>query len=84
MKRLLLTLSLICFSWGAGANSAYADDYFQYINKGRPTQDCLEAKKNGIHLKSNYYFYEGFIYLLHFRENGDEIVLNCMFYEKYK
>lgn len=44
MKRLLLTLSLICFSWGAGANSAYADDYFQ-LTKSRPTQDCLEAKK---------------------------------------
>ena len=83
MKRLLLTLSLICFSWGAGANSAYADDYF-VLTKGRPTQECLEAKKNGIHLKSNYYFYEGFIYLLNFRTYENKIVLNCTLYEKYK
>ena len=82
MKRLLLTLSLICFSWGAGANSAYADDYFQYINKGRPTQDCLEAKKNGIHLKSNYYFYEGFIYELIIKTFGSTLGLKCYLYEK--
>ena len=81
MKRLLLMLSLICYSWGAGANSAYAD-YFQLTTKGRPTQDCLEAKKNGIHLKSNYYFYEGFIYMLYIRTYESEIVLKCFVYEK--
>ena len=81
MKRLLLTLSLICFSWGAGANSAYADDYF-VLTKDRPTQECLEAKKNGIYLKSNFYFYEGFIYNLDFRTTGSEILLDCNLYEK--
>ena len=83
MKRLLLMLSLICFSWGAGANSAYAEDYYQ-LTKGMPTQDCLEAKKNGIHLKSNYYFYEGFIYKLGIRSYESEFVLSCFVYEKYK
>lgn len=82
MKRLLLMLSLICFSWGAGANSAYAaEDYYQ-LTKGRPTQDCLEAKKNGIHLKSNYYFYEGFIYMLDTRSYESEFILGCYLYEK--
>ena len=81
MKRLLLMLSLICYSWGAGANSAYAD-YFQLTTKGRPTQDCLEAKKNGIHLKSNYYFYEGFIYELIIKTFGSTLGLKCYLYEK--
>ncbi|MDC1116220.1 hypothetical protein OAT37_05695 [Alphaproteobacteria bacterium] len=82
MKRLLLMLSLICFSWGAGANSAYAVEYFDLISISRPLQECLEAKKNGIHLKSNYYFYEGFIKKLGFREHANEIELVCYLYEK--
>ena len=83
MKRLLLTLSLICFSWGAGANSAYAEDYYQ-LTKGRPTQESLEAKKNGIHLKSYYYFYEGIIYQLGIRSYESEFIISCLIFEKYK
>ena len=45
MKRLLLTLSLICLSWGAGANSAYAVENFDLITRNGPLQECLEAKK---------------------------------------
>ena len=40
MKRLLLTLSLVFFL-RAGANSAYADDYFQKTTPWRPLQECL-------------------------------------------
>ena len=83
MKRLLLTLSLICLSWGAGANSAYAVENFDLISINRPLQECLEAKKNGIELVSNYYFYEGFIKKLNFREYAhNEIELLCYLYEK--
>ena len=82
MKRLLLTLSLICLSWGAGANSAYAFENFALITRNGPLQECLEAKKNGIHLKSNYYFYEGFIKMLNFREHANKIELKCYLYEK--
>ena len=82
MKRLLLTLSLICYSWGAGANSIFrVDEHFQ-VEKGVPTQVCFEAKKNGIHLKSNYYFYEGFIYELIIHINGSHIMLNCHLFSK--
>ena len=82
MKRLLLTLSLICLSWGAGANSAYAVENFDLITRNGPLQECLEAKKNGIHLKSNYYFYEGFIYMLDTRSYESEFILGCYLYEK--
>ena len=81
MKRLLLTLSLICLSWGAGANSAYAEENFTFSSY-RPLQECLEAKKNGIHLKSNYYFYEGFIYELIIKTFGSTLGLKCYLYEK--
>ena len=82
MKRLLLTLSLICFSWGAGADPFFGlEDKFR-LDKGVPTRDCLEAKKNGIHLKSNYYFYEGFIYELIIKTFGSTLGLKCYLYEK--
>lgn len=60
MKRLLLTLSLICLSWGAGANDfgTKTELLFKYPprlsltmpNNSAPINECLKAANNGFEL----------------------------------
>ena len=65
MKRLLLTLSLMCFSWGAGANDfgTKTELLFKYdptsavilpSNRVNPTpiNECLEAAQIGFELSN--------------------------------
>ena len=52
MKRLLLTLSLICFSWGAGANDFGLETgvVFKGTTDFVPINNCLEAAQDGFEL----------------------------------
>jgi len=62
MKRLLLTLSLICFSWGAGAYQQ--DNALSYtLEDFVPIGECLEAKINGMEWSTNIFMYNGFMFV---------------------
>ena len=54
MKRLLLTLSLICFSWGAGANDFGLETgvVFKGTTDFVPINNCLEAAQDGFELSN--------------------------------
>jgi hypothetical protein len=63
MNRLLLTLSLICFSWGAGAYQEeniirYKLKYFVDVI------ECLKANKGGYEWISNIYIIGDNMYVL--------------------
>jgi hypothetical protein len=77
MKRLLLTLSLICFSWGAGAYQE--DNVIRYKLKDFvDLEKCINAKKHGYEWSSNIFLYSGDMYILQTPENnGNFTTIRC-------
>ena len=75
MKRLLLTLSLICFSWGAGAYQV--DNVIRYkLEDYVPIGECLEAKINGMEWSDNIFIHHGFMFVFQTFETTDNIFTN--------
>ena len=69
MKRLLLMLSLICFSWGAGAYQE--ENIIRYKLKDFvDVIECIKAKKGGYEWSSNMYIIGDNMYVLQTLENN--------------
>lgn len=96
MKRLLLMLSLICFSWGAGANDFGDKNLWQLsVARDASLNSCIIASEQGLKLAEqvlpqdmdylviarHYYLYNTKVYKLSFAiEQRSNVRMFCTVY----